>query len=671
MIQFLPYLIGKIKALSNHSNITVVCIDGPTASGKTILADNLGNEISNSLNLNVQFFRLDWTLRNRKERKSDLDNLLRNDDKFELEGEVHMELDIFKNFLEKVHQLKYDESNSLKNQFEIDGLYSRDDNGQCTGKNKFDFSKKTVLICEGHYTLRSEYRNLIDLNICLLSSKKELLKRKVERVKGYRSNEEAVDYFWKIDVPSFSYHLKRFYKEIDLLVDNNDYESPNFLDINYVHEWISEESKDNEKEVFQNIRKNDYIKIFNKIFSRSNLFQSLNLNQFIKIINFYNRIDFHIASRLQESISSDTLGVKEALKNELKELEAELNADGDDIKVESKSSTSLYDVYYRKIPVSFGLSITQKSKKIIYLSFSIFMYKCEISLFWEGGAYELIFNRSLTSIKDNTEINNVHFKRINNIKNSNKLDSENNKLKLFTPTDFCLPEFVKDIQHELVYTGREHESTSLNEIIKSMLNHNNSMLCHRLSNYSEIKFFTKMLNSIGISVLNVGNYLIALNTSSRVIKENYVNWSKQWVNIRDKNDLDQIHYDQSVNFEIDEAQKLLSSFSKNFFLVDSFLFENSSRNCLEEKLIELKIMLTSSNRLLRKRAFQYIEKDEPSLQINTSYLLDLYGINANKVKKDFISLSQIPLLYPTIMAEIYLWLHLRGDKSAQIGRAHV
>ena len=182
------------------------------------------------------------------------------------------------------------------------------------------------------------------------------------------------------------------------------------------------------------------------------------------------------------------------------------------------------------------------------------MYKCEISLFWEGGAYELIFNRPLTSIKDNTEINNVHFKRINNIKNSNKLDSENNKLKLFTPTDFCLPEFVKDIQHELVYTGREHESTSLNEIIKSMLNHNNSMLCHRLSNYSEIKFFTKMLNSIGISVLNVGNYLIALNTSSRVIKENYINWSKQWVNIRDKNDLDQIHYDQSVNFEIDEAR---------------------------------------------------------------------------------------------------------------------
>ena len=53
MIQFLPYLIGKIKALSNHSNITVVCIDGPTAAGKTILADNLGNEISNSLNLNV------------------------------------------------------------------------------------------------------------------------------------------------------------------------------------------------------------------------------------------------------------------------------------------------------------------------------------------------------------------------------------------------------------------------------------------------------------------------------------------------------------------------------------------------------------------------------------------------------------------------------------------
>ena len=34
MNQLLPYLIGEIKALAINSNVTVVCIDSPTASGK-------------------------------------------------------------------------------------------------------------------------------------------------------------------------------------------------------------------------------------------------------------------------------------------------------------------------------------------------------------------------------------------------------------------------------------------------------------------------------------------------------------------------------------------------------------------------------------------------------------------------------------------------------------
>ena len=77
--------------------------------------------------------------------------------------------------------------------------------------------KKNLIICEGHYTSRSEFRNLIDLNICLLAEKEELLERKINRVKSYRSPQAAIDYFNKIDIPSFSYHLSRFHKNIDLL----------------------------------------------------------------------------------------------------------------------------------------------------------------------------------------------------------------------------------------------------------------------------------------------------------------------------------------------------------------------------------------------------------------------------------------------------------------------
>ena len=82
---------------------------------------------------------------------------------------------------------------------------------------------------------------------------------------------------------------------------------------------------------------------------------------------------------------------------------------------------------------------------------------------------------------------------------------------------------------------------------------------------------------------------------------------------------------------------------------------------------DLRKMLNSNNRSLRKRAFQYIEKDEPSLQINAKDLLKIYEINTDSFIRENIPLSEIQKFYPSIMAEIYLWLHLRGDKSALLG----
>ena len=73
MSKLLQLLIGQIKALNSQSNIIVVGIDGPTAAGKTILANSLGEQIKNQLDINVEYFRLDWTLLPRDERQKDLE----------------------------------------------------------------------------------------------------------------------------------------------------------------------------------------------------------------------------------------------------------------------------------------------------------------------------------------------------------------------------------------------------------------------------------------------------------------------------------------------------------------------------------------------------------------------------------------------------------------------
>ncbi len=106
MTKLIPFLVGQVKTILIKSDIAVLCIDGPTAAGKTILADNLGKELEKNLKINVEFFRLDWTLLSREERQKDLINLMQNENDFELEGELHMNLNIFHDFLKKIHNLK-------------------------------------------------------------------------------------------------------------------------------------------------------------------------------------------------------------------------------------------------------------------------------------------------------------------------------------------------------------------------------------------------------------------------------------------------------------------------------------------------------------------------------------------------------------------------------------
>ena len=142
MSKLLQLLIGQIKALNSQSNIIVVGIDGPTAAGKTILANSLGEQIKNQLDINVEYFRLDWTLLPRDERQKDLEHLMRSKYDFALEGELHMNLDLFLEFLKKIHAFKNKPiSDEVFKKFLIQGLYSRDNNGKCNGSYEYDFTK--------------------------------------------------------------------------------------------------------------------------------------------------------------------------------------------------------------------------------------------------------------------------------------------------------------------------------------------------------------------------------------------------------------------------------------------------------------------------------------------------------------------------------------------------
>ena len=224
------------------------------------------------------------------------------------------------------------------------------------------------------------------------------------------------------------------------------------------------------------------------------------------------------------------------------------------------------------------------------------------------------------------------------IKNDNFNIIEEPEFKLYTPTNFCIAEFLINIKFK-IFTGREHETTSISEILGKFIETKNSVISHRLSNFSEIKFYLNFLNSIGINAVNVGNYIIAINSNNNYLKNSFKNWIKSWINENSQYLKDQLKYDLILREELNEARDFVRQLTKNFFIVDSFLFLKESKNNIKSEIDDLRIMLKSSNRSLRKRAFQFIIKDEPSLQLNTRNFLSIYKIENGEYKLKSFQLS--------------------------------
>ena len=171
-------------------------------------------------------------------------------------------------------------------------------------------------------------------------------------------------------------------------------------------------------------------------------------------------------------------------------------------------------------------------------------------------SYEIKIKRSLNNLEENIQKNTIQINNSSlNFKNEKKL---NFFVKvLYSPTDFCIPSFIKDEQFNIVYTGREHELTSIFSICKKVISNSESIFCHRVSQYSEMNFFKKFLESCGINCVTISNYLIGINSNNRDLIESFQIWCRSWISLEEINKYDQSEYDLEI-----KKEKLKQ---KNFF----------------------------------------------------------------------------------------------------------
>lgn len=220
-----------ISSIKLNGNFCIVGIDGPTASGKTTLADALAVSMKNK-NIPCFIYRLDWTLIPREERLLQLDNYLENKVEFEYEADLHMNLDLTTNFLATVEKLRFKTFDT--EHIALTGLYNRDNNGLCNGIAEADLLPGMVIIVEGHYTHHHKLRRYIDLNYLLIAGQDELLRRKIDRVGGYRNAKRTTDYFNYVDVPSFRNYFSRNIVRFRNIIFNEQFENQHEIGIDKV-----------------------------------------------------------------------------------------------------------------------------------------------------------------------------------------------------------------------------------------------------------------------------------------------------------------------------------------------------------------------------------------------------------------------------------------------------
>jgi ribulose-phosphate 3-epimerase len=646
------------NVIKNNKKIVVIGIDGPTAVGKTILADQLrSNLIKNGKN--VWSYRLDWTLISRESRVKDLAKLNSNDLDFELEAELHMSLYKAAEFLRIVENFR-NENELTEKPVELSDLYSRENNGTTTGSDKCILTSDLVILVEGHYSLRDELNDLIDLNILLLSESDELLSRKKARVSGYRGESEAEDYFWKVDLPSIKHHLERYERNVDIVIDNTDVNNPIFTDDGFINKWLTRNNTCYKK---RKIKKFDISQFSKIVFSESSLVSDEQHSIFSeiieKILNWDNLIGDYLRLSMEE--------INEDLQTKADEL---FNSDSlalpDMYRIEIIHTNTFQNVYHRVLPISLSLSIVnlKDEYKSFKLTVDSFNDKLRITTSWLGGCDFYYIERELGKLSksNNRDVNSVG----HSLKNTKQ---SRNTVKFFLPTSFTKPSFVKNIKNvEYIYTGLESSNINESDMVYQFLSKEECLWIHRFSKHSAVRYYCDVLSQLNVNVIKIGNYLLAIKSMNRDYLAQFDLFKTEWSQLY--GELEETLQDESkYDSIIDKDRIYIAEYIKNncpdFKILDSFLHSSISHLDVKWKSVvgQLALMMRSSNRLLRKRAIEFIEYRFPDFKIPLSEAWPSIGGGVS----DNISIKEIRNTYPSIMSEVLLWQSIRGGSSAILG----
>lgn len=629
--------------LKKTPSITVIGIDGPTASGKTTLADTAATWLQ-AQGIETWVYRVDWTLASRADRLKDLAQLRAHQSGFPYEAELHMRMEQLHYFLLQIK--KFNEEKLSSYSITLDQLYSRETGGTLDGTQTLVLKPGMVILVEGHYTLRTEIDKLLDYNVVLLAEFASLLQRKKNRVKDYRSFAETEDYFYRIDLPSFQHHLKRYGNHADLVLDNTSFDNIKVLQPAQVKQWA------HYQEGQLPIPALDPQHLAHSFFAYSLFGNHIICEAFEAGIALIKAWDEKVGHSLRCSFQELEQDFQAWFSEQEQALQSRLQAQ--QLRIEVSYSDALYNVYYRKQPLSMGVSVWQGDAIKVAFTADVFQESLHIYAVWAGGYKRLSYQRMLGDISKSSPVfSEKHF-----------LQDTAVPFTLFTPTDFTIPEFLI-CPHNRVLIGKEGENMTSSQIMDHLLTHGGVWI-HRFALFSEMRFFDFALTQSGCLTVQIGNYLIAVRSFDAELVRRFKDFAKAYTpGLASQAILasSQDALDKLVRQERVAMANYVNTHSRYFVLKDGVLFSQfmyESEDKVKEALEELRGFLLSPLRLLRKRATQFIFRYFPDLVLSSQDIwYDLPSdAKSNILLEDWIRLG------PSIFAELYLWLGLRHQPSA-------
>ena len=644
-------LINKIckKIILKKNDIFIIGIDGPTAAGKTILAEKLEKKLKNFKCFTI---KMDWTLKSRSYREKSLKEYNIHNREFLYEAEEHMSLNIISNLLEKIQ--KFNKNKKLKSlNISLNKLYNREKTAKNDLKIKKKINKKYIIIVEGHYTGYHSICKYIDLNLLLLASKKELLKRKINRVKGYRNPSQTKKYFELIDIPSFINFISRYGNNYEMIIDNTNYYNPEIKNHLYIKKWVRKVDK------IDKYRKSNlkYNNLHNQI--KFNKIDELDTKNFDQIFNFVEKLDKFTIMNFGLAVKDINISTANFIKTNLFSINKKLK----NIKIDFVYTNNFHNLYFKKFPILSGFRIINKENNKTISNFIVYINESSVKfvLYWNGGVEEIFKNRKINFKYLDQNI--YEYKKLN----ITDFDFKNfNKFRNYIPTDFTNINICDSKESSnTILTDREETNINSFQILSEFFD-TNIFWVQRFAKFSERNFFSEILNNIGATTFSINNYLFAIKSidekNVRKFRLFFDNWNLDNKLIEQRN-VDNITYDQIIDKQREFLEKEVKLKTKNFKVLDGKIFyipnDRKLKN-IKNLQKDLQFLLNHNERIVRKSIVNFLISNVYNLNLETSKLWP----NDKDIPKKNISLNDFTKISPTILSDLYFWLNLKRQKSS-------